>query len=213
MTTDDLVLALTKDLGPVRRLPRVGPRTFGYCVGGLAVAAVILALYGLRADWRQKLGDAEFLREEAALLALFTLSAWGALRLCVPGRGSWLVRILPSVALGVWLLFILSREAGLHELGPAGVKCVARLSMVAVLPLAALGVALHRSAPLEPGRALGYGLWSVTALGVFAMQWLCTRDSALHVLVWHAGPVVLAGLAGLGLGGIGSRLRGWPSRQ
>ena len=200
MTTDDLVLALSRDLAPVRRLPRVGPRTFWHCAGALAVAAVFLALHGLRADWRQKLGDGEFLREEAALLTLFMLSAWSALRLCVPGRGSSLVKSLPAVGLGVWLVFILSRNAGLRELGPAGIKCVARLGAVAVLPFIAWGVALRRSSPLEPARALGYGLWSATALGVFAMQWLCTRDSALHVLVWHAGPVMLAGLAGLGLG-------------
>lgn len=208
MTTDDLVIALAQELTPVRRLPRVSTRTVRYCGSALAVAAAILALYGLRADWRQKLGDAEFLLEEAALLALFALSAWGSLRLCVPGRDSWLVRTLPLAGLAVWLTLILSREGGLRELGPAGVKCVVRLSAVAVLPLAGWGVALRRSPPLEPARALGLSLWSATALGVFSMQWLCTRDSALHVLVWHVGPVVLAGLAGVALGAVLSRSRG-----
>jgi len=196
VTTDDLVLALAKELTPVRRLPRVGPRTLRYCGGALAVVVVILALYGLRADWRQKLADAEFLREQAALLAFFALSAWSAFVLCVPGRDSWLVRALPVAGLGVWLALVLSRDAGLRELGPAGIKCVARMSIMALVPLAALGVALRRSPPLETARALGLGVWSVAALGVFGMQWLCTRDSALHVLVWHAGPLLLAGLAG-----------------
>lgn len=200
MTTDELVLALAGDLEPVRRLPSPGRRTLRFCAAALPLVALFLAVHGLRADWQRKLGETAFLREQAALLTFFTLSTWAALRSCVPGRDNWFVTALPAASLGVWLAFIASRHPGAHELGPSGVNCVVRMAAVALVPFAALTAALRRAPPLERGRAWALAVWSVTALGGFATQWLCTRDNAAHVLVWHAAPVVLAGLGALGCG-------------
>ena len=202
MTTDELVHALAKDLTPVRRLPSAEWRTLGFCVFGLALVGLALAVHGLRPDWQRKLADPEFLREEVALVAVFAAAAWAAQRMAVPGRGHFAVQALPLVGLGVWLALVASRHAGFGDLGPPGIKCAARMAALAFVPLLALVLALRRAAPLEPGRALALAAWSASALGMFATQFLCPRDGTLHVLVWHGSPVVLAGVVAFALGGL-----------
>jgi len=202
VTTDELVHALAKDLTPVRRLPGAERRALVFCAFGLALVGLALAVHGLRPDWQRKLADPEFLREQVALAAVFAAAAWAAHRVVVPGRGSFAVKALPLAGLGVWLALVASRHAGFGELGPPGVKCVARMVALAFVPLLALVLALRRAAPLEPGRTLALAAWSASALGMFATQFLCPRDGTLHVLVWHGGPVVLAGLVALALGAL-----------
>lgn len=198
MNTDELVRALARDLPAVRRISSVGARTVRFCASTLAVVLLLLAAHGVRADWSRKLGEPSFLREQVALLAVFVAGAYGALHLTVPGKpGARLAKALPALALTAWVALVLVRHTGQEALGAPGLKCVARMVGLAALPALVFAGALRHTAPLEVDSVVRLGLWSVCALAMFATQWLCVRENALHVLVWHWAPVVLAGLAGL----------------
>jgi hypothetical protein len=197
MDTGELVRTLGAELVPVERAPRVETRTLRFCVGAFGFVAACLAAHGLRRDWLTTLHEVSFLREQGALLVLFGVSVWGVFRLAVPGRsGSPLAKLGPPLALLGWVGLVLARAAGAEALGPPGWKCASRMMGLAVVPLVWLLFGLRRDPLLEPRRMLLSAVWAACSLAMFGTQWLCVRDAPLHVLVWHCGPVVLAGLAG-----------------
>lgn len=197
MNTDDLLRELARKSLPVRRLRGALRRTLAFCAGALVVVLLLLALHGLRADWRQKLDDPAFLGEQAVLLGVFGLAAYASFHLTVPGKPrAALAKALPVGALVVWLGLVLTRCTDGHELGAAGLKCMTRMAGLALLPIAGLALALRRAPPLEMVQGVTLASWSTCSLAMFGTQWLCVRDGGLHVLVWHCGPVLLAGACG-----------------
>lgn len=201
MTTDELVRALAAELAPVRRPPRVEVRALRFCGIALGFVVACLVLHGVRRDWLAILREGSFVREQAALLTLFCVSVWSVFHLRIPGRsGRMLGKVAPVLALLGWVGLVLARAPHAHTLGPAGWRCAARMAWLALAPLVGLVTGLRREPLLEPRPVIAAAVWAACSLAMFGTQWLCTRNAPLHVLVWHCGPVIVAGLTGLGVG-------------
>jgi hypothetical protein len=205
MQTDALIRSLSADLRPVQRLPAPARRCarWALAAGAFVVANILLA--GLRADLAAQTTNPAFLLKGAALLLIFVLSAKSAFELSVPDDSRALSkRCLPALALSVWLvLLVLLDQRGLDGSEAAlrgGLPCVLRIAVLGALPACACLAMVRRAAPLERrwcGLLACLAAFSLAALGT---QLLCARDGLLHMLLWHALPVSLLGLAGGWLG-------------
>jgi hypothetical protein len=205
-TSNALIQSLVEDLKPVRRLASVDLRTVLWA--GFAVACVCFGTYalGVRSDLALKLHDPSYLVEGAALLMSFALATRSAFQLSVPGveRGR-LSRMLPLAMLLGWALLIAIRGArGMNEASftpvSSGSSCAFRMTFLAFAPTLWLLFMLGQAAPLRPGWTGLFALVSASALGMLGTQALCVKDAAMHLLYWHVGPVLIAGLVGLCLG-------------
>ena len=215
MKSDDLVRSLVNDLQPVRRLRGPGQRALRWGVLALVCVFVGTCALGLRGDLPGKLHQRSYLLQNASLLLLFVLSALSAFRLSVPGLGqSMVTRGLPALGLLVWIGLLAfgwahapSAVLPWAAFWRSGVPCVARMGCLALVPGLALFFMLRRAAPVRAGWAGLWSLVSASSLAIVGTQWVCPKDDPLHVIVWHLGPVLVAGLVGIGLGRLWQRLQ------
>lgn len=203
MRRGDVIDGLVAELAPVRRLR--GPDTRACRWAALAIACIGLGCYGLgtRPDLAQKLLDAGFVAQSAALSAMAGLAARHVLRRSIPGAGAGAGGFASMIASLVWLVLVLRGPAGADELTApwtAGWACVARVAGLALLPTIALLGMMRRAVPTAHRRNAALALAAAAALGVVGTQWMCAKDGTAHVLRWHAGPLALAALAGLAAG-------------
>lgn len=205
MSRDVVIQSLVAELTPVRRLRSAGTRASLWA--GLAIGCVALGCYGLgtRPDLSHKLSEIAYLTESAALIAIFALAARCAFQLGVPGsEPSARLQLAPALAGLVWVILVARRwpaEPGIGAMSSMeGLRCIARIAGLAVVPIIAIFVMLRRGAPRARGRTGILALVSATALAVVGTQLICAKDGAAHVLVWHTGPVVFAALVGITAG-------------
>lgn len=210
-STDDLIASLTADVPPVRRIWSTGRRLAAW-TGALAlILALAVVAIGVRADLPVRLGDASFVVQLLALLAVSLTSAALALRASVPGEE-------PPVRLGAVLMLVATAGLALaygrdpatgargSDFVAAGWPCAVATVLIAALPLVLLAGALRRAAPLVPkvaGLLAGGAAFFAAAA---ALQLVCPHDERWHLLVWHLGPVALGLVTSAALGGI------WLSR-
>lgn len=201
-TTDDLIRDLAARPAPAPFQPATA-------VGGMAaVAALGLGLYfvgfGLRADMA---GAWQHLAVQAktVLPALLSLSAiWLALRSARPeGRiKTWPLAVPVALALALALQrLVMADGPRLVELmGNTAMACLASITLLSALPLAAGIALLRRAAPTRPvqtGALLGIAVGAFVAAG-YALH--CTEDSPLFFVSWYGMAIGLAGTSGAYLG-------------
>lgn len=206
MHDDELVRSLVADLRPVRRLCRVELRAAAWALLALGCMSVGASVLGLRGDLARKLGDPVYLIESTALLVVFASSAWSGFRLSVPGaEPTRLGKLVPGLAAVGWVLLIVSRGAShsytaVTAVPALGWSCVWRIVGLAVAPGATMFALLRRAAPDERARTGGLAVLSTSALAALCTQMVCRNDAPAHLLPWHVGPVLIAGLLGLAVG-------------
>ncbi len=61
---------------------------------------------------------------------------------------------------------------------------------VAMVPGIALFVMVGRGASVESRRAVMFAGVASAGVGALGVEFTCPKTDALHLLVWHAGPVV-----------------------
>ena len=185
--TDKLIQKLSGDLKPVKPLLPAPLRAGCICAFSLvAVFGGIFAVsHGMRADLADQLAQVPFLLQTGAMLAAGIFAAFAACRLCVPDtRIRAPVKAMLGLSSLLWLLLIASavRLGGLGYAIPGEGNCLTDLSLLAVLPLAAICFLMTRGAPVWRGWA---GFAMTLATGSFP-----------------ALPVLAFALAGVALGKI-----------
>jgi hypothetical protein len=226
MRTDDLLRSLVDEMGPVRRLRDGDGRALIWA--GFAAVFVGIGIWalGMRSDLSAKLSDISFLMEGASVLAVFVLSARSAFQLSVPGmERSASTRTSPIVGLLGWFLLVAIRHAPGTDApvlesvtSLAGMSCVSRIASLALAPAVAIFAMLRKAAP---GRRRWTGLFallSASAVAALGTQLLCAKDDPEHILLWHFGPVLIAGLIGATLGALfhdrsRTRRSAWRARR
>ncbi|MBM4244136.1 MAG: DUF1109 domain-containing protein [Deltaproteobacteria bacterium] len=204
-STDDLIASLTADVPPVPRIWPAGRRLAAW-TGGLALILSIAALaIGVRADLPVRLGDASFVAQLLALLAVAVASAALALRSSVPGeepplRLSAIVILLATAGLALACGREPAAAAHDSDFVAAGWPCAAVTVLIATLPLVLLAGLVRRAAPLVPTVAGLLAGGAAFFAAVVALQLVCPHDERWHLLVWHLGPVALGLLASAALG-------------
>ncbi|MDA1184010.1 MAG: NrsF family protein [Acidobacteria bacterium] len=197
--TAELAASLSADLSPVTPLPLPGAqlRRWGV-IGGAALVATIVM--GVRHDWAAAIVSWPVIGHTAVLAAVAGSGAWAAIRLATPGEALPRAAGWP-VAFGVIWLVWMAVDAGLAgasgTLSQAGFgwRCIVRAVLGAAVPGVVLLVMVRRAMPLMARPAAVALAASTAAIGGLAAEWMCPNMAAMHMLVWHAAPVLVVVVA------------------
>jgi hypothetical protein len=193
--SDDLVRALVDDLRPVQPLAAPHVRLMGWSAS-LAAAAVVIAVVGVRRDWTTALEMPAVQAHSVLLLLSALLGALAALRLAVPGEAArWPAAVAASAA-AVWVCG-LAGELALAASTDAtslridgGVTCVAKVVSAGLVPGIVLLAMVVRGAPTATRPVTVLLAISGASVGALAAEWMCPDSRPVHLLAWHAGPLV-----------------------
>lgn len=212
MRTDDLILQLTADPAPTRRLAAPWRRSALWLLVSAVYAALVIFIRpdgftaaGM-ADWR-------FIIEQIATLATAVAAAIAAFCSVVPGYDRrWL--LLPIAPLVIWLGAL--GEGCVNDWlswGHTGLQvhsdwaCLPVATTIGIVPAIVILFMLRRGAPLVPHVSLLLGAIAVGAVTNFAMRLFHYGDATIMVLVWHIGTATLLALIASLLGG---QILKWP---
>lgn len=200
MKTDQLILDLASTSTPVRPLasPLVrGLKWFAaafFCLGGA------LFFLKLRPTISSDFGHFHFSAQAFAILAVAVMSALSAFILSVPDKLRSYSLIVPLVTLGVWLVMILVPLFSSQGSAGMGWPCVSETLVLGLVPGGLMFYMIRRAAPLRIFWAGLFAALAATAIGGLGTHLTCQSNSAMHLLVWHFLPVLVAGGIGLLLG-------------
>jgi hypothetical protein len=202
--TADLAASLSADLGPVTPVPLPGAqlRRWGL-IGGAALVATIVM--GLRHDWAAAMVAWPVIGHTAVLGVVAGSGAWAAIRLATPGEALPRAAGWP-IAFGViWLAWTgvdvaLAAASGTLSEAGFGWRCIVRAVIGAAVPGAVLLVMVRRAMPLMATPAAVALAASTAAIGGLAAEWMCPNMASMHMLVWHAVPVLVVVVAATILG-------------
>lgn len=194
--TADLIAPLSTNLRPVVpvALPGVQLRRWAG-IGGAALIATIVM--GVRHDWATAMVAWPVIGRSALLAFAAGSGAWAAIRLATPGEAvpraaAW------SVLFGViWLAWTVADVglAGASTTVGFGWRCIVRAVVGGAVPGAVLLIIVRRSMPLMATPAAVALAASTAASGGLAAEWMCPNMAAMHMLVWHAAPVLVVVVA------------------
>ncbi len=207
MTTDEVVSTLLRDLKPVSPLPAPNVRAWAWGAIAAVAGGVAAAVFGLRPDLAHAATTLNFQAHTTALVLATAFAGGAALLLAIPGEPlSRARRLVPMAAAGCWVAWLLVELASAVGRSPTawtidfGWACVAKAMTIAAVPGVALLLMVGRSASVELRRAVMFAGLASAGVGALGVEFTCPKTGALHLLVWHAGPVVAipltAGLAG-----------------
>lgn len=219
MTVDDVISQVVRDLKPVAPLSLPGVRAWSWGLVALTGGAlVVVMMMGVRADLARVATTLTFQAHAVLMLLATVMAAVAALVLAVPGErlSSWRLwaPLAAVVAWGVWLIIDLdlatarSAEASMID---SGWGCIVKALIVEALPGAVLWMMIGRAAALDVRRTLMFAGLATAGIGALGVQFACPKTATMHLLVWHAGPVLaltaIAALAGAPI------LRSWTRRR
>jgi hypothetical protein len=203
-STDHMIRALAARATPVTPLPTPGRRTAYSLALSLALVTCAAVAAGLRADLAGRLDDAAFLLRALVLVAGAAASSYAALTVAVPGaqHGRHIARLalfasFGAIVMGASACPTLCSIVSSTALGPAagagsGAKCVRDILVGAGLAAVPLGAMLRRSRVVVMPREQHVAAACACALVAdVASRFMCRNDGAIHLVVWHALPVIV----------------------
>ena len=194
--TADLIAPLSTNLQPVVPVPLPGAqlRRWGV-IGGAGLIATIAM--GVRHDWATAMVAWPVIGHTALLAFVAGSGAWAAIRLATPGEALPRAAAWPVVFGLIWLAWM-AADVGLAGASSAvgfGWRCIARAVVGAAVPGAVLLIIVRRAMPLMATPAAVALAASTAAIGGLAAEWMCPNMVAMHMLVWHAAPVLVVVVA------------------
>lgn len=205
-TTEDLIAQLASGATPVQRLAAPWRRTLRWLVLVLVVLTLSVLGHGLRPDLSELAERPWELAEILFALATGLTSALAVFHLSLPGRPSrWIWLPLPfAVAwlaslglgcLGEWQTVGLAAFA-LH-LDPDCAWAIAVTSLPVGLVLLLM---VRHAGPVRPVAVATLAALAASALSSAGVSLSHTGETALMILLWHAGAVLVLCLASAVLG-------------
>ena len=204
MQTDDLIVALARDLAPVPAGTVRRRIMLGIAAGAILPLVLVLLALGLRPDLSLAMQDFPFWVKLAYTLTLGAIALLASLRLCRPEVSRlpalWPLLSIPFAA----LIFFAAREwsrapagswIGLW-LGRSEFKCMALIVLLSIPFFAGLVWTFQR---LAPGNIRLAGAMAGLASGACAATLYglhCTESAMAFVLVWYTVGMGLAALGG-----------------
>lgn len=197
METSDLILTLSRDAAPVRRLAHPMTRAALWFALSVPYIAAIVIIYELAGFETSLSLDARFVIEELATIATAVTAAIAAFCCIVPGRDRR-IALLPLLPLAVWLASLGQQCADQWlRFGAAGVslsvgwECLPPSILIGIVPAVVMVIMLRRGAPLYPRSTVMLGALAVAALGNLGLRIFHVGDVTIMMLVWHLGAVAL----------------------
>ena len=197
METEDFINKLAQNLSPVRRALSPLTLLLRWLLITLPVLAMITWAMGLRPDLVSLIGNRQFLRTEILALITALISAYAAFCAGRPDEPTWKLW-LPVAIFGIWLaelgrqcvvLSVQTKGAGLEL--HTDLMCIPAIAITGVIPAAAMVWFLRRSSAFRLTHASLYGAMAAAAAAEVALPLFHAADTALMVLVWQMGSVVL----------------------
>lgn len=205
--TEDLVSAMAREMGPVKRLrPPMLRAALWLGLSALMIAAVVLVV-GPRHDLAERLSQSWEMAQLIAAVLTAVLAAVAAFHLALPDRSdAW--AMLPVPGFLAWLAALgWGCVSDFFRLGPEGLSvgtswgCLGFILGLSAPMGAGLLLALRHAGPIRPVPTMATGALSVAMLASLGLSLVHYLDAAIMVLVWHAAAVLLAVAIGGGLGG------------
>ena len=197
MATKDVIDSLVQELEPVAPLDLSPVRLWRWLAASAVVAGTTVALLGRRGDLGAALFSQPFQAHALFLILAAISSAGAALALAIPGEPvhSWR-RAAPAVALGAWLAWLAGELMPLAAAGGAlwpqtGWGCVAKAFAIGVTPGLLLAMMVRRGAPGDVRGAAIFAALAAGAVGALGVELTCPLNGPMHLLLWHAGPVMV----------------------
>ena len=197
----DLIEQMTADLQPVRSIK---PRD-GWLAVALAALLTVLAVHVVKGLWAGIVtGEASafFMIANGLLLVLGLASTASVIAMASPRVGNrheatkWalaMAAVLPFAAL-VSLAGKSDPMAAIAD--PYGVTCAIAALLAALVTGITLTAWLRRGAPVSLGAAGWQTGVAAGALGSLAYGLACPVDDIVHLGIYHAAPVAIAGIIG-----------------
>lgn len=197
MATNDVINALVRDLEPVSPLPLPRVRLRRWVMASVAVTAAAVAVLGRRGDLTTTLFAQPFQAHVTFLILAAVSSAAAALALAIPGEpvGAWR-RAAPVIAIGAWLAWLAGElmpvaAAGAAAWPAAGWGCVAKAFAIGASPGLILAVMVGRGVAADVRATVTFAALAAAAVGALGVELTCPLDGPMHLLLWHAGPVMV----------------------
>ena len=197
MATNDLIDSLVRDLEPVSPLPLPAIRLGRWAAASVALVAASVAVLGRRGDFGTAVFTQPFQAHVLFLILAAVSSAGAALALAIPGEPlrSWR-RAAPALALGAWVAWLAGELMPLAATGGAawpvaGWGCVAKAFAIGVTPGLAMAVMVGRAAPGDVRGTVTFAALAAAAVGALGVELTCPLNGPMHLLLWHAGPVLV----------------------
>lgn len=196
MATNDVIDRLVQQLEPVSPLALPTVRLSWWVAASAAAAALAVSALGRRGDLVAVVFAQPFQVHVVLLVLAAVSSAAAALALAIPGEPvrAWR-RAAPPVALGAWLAWLggelmLLAASGGTAWPAAGWGCVAKAFAIGAAPGLMLATMVGRGAPGDVRATVTFAALAAAAVGALGVELTCPLDGPMHLLVWHAGPVM-----------------------
>lgn len=206
MATDDVINTLVRDLEPVSPLPVPSVRLRRWVMASVAVVTASVAVLARRDDLTAAMFAQPFQAHVVFLVLAAVTSAAAALALAIPGEPvrMWR-RAAPVVALGAWMAWLAGELTPLAAAGAAawpgaGWGCVAKAFAIGATPGLLLAIMVGRSAPGDVRATVTFAALAAAAVGALGVELTCPLDGPMHLLLWHAGPVMVVVLSAAAFG-------------
>ncbi len=207
MRTEDLVSAMAREMGPVKRLRPPMQRAALWLGFSALVIAAFVVISGPRDDLAQRLSQPWEMAQLIAAVVTAILAAVAAFHLSLPDRSdAW--ALLPVPGFLAWVASLgWGCVSDFIRLGPEGLSlgtswgCLGFILGLSAPMGAGLLLALRHAGPIRPGPTMATGVLSIAMLASLGLSLVHYLDAAIMVLVWHAGAVLIAVALGGSLGG------------
>ena len=196
-STDELICSLADRASPALPLPAPALRTAAWLCAVLPLVALATSVAGMRADASVRIGDASFVGHALVLLGGAAASAFAALTLAVPGHPSttFIARGAVVLALCTVLLAVTPPvfEPSAIGVGTRCVRTIVGFTAVGAVPFAWM---FRHGIVVVTCRQVFFGVGACAFVADAASRFICRLDGCLHLLLWHALPVVLVAAGG-----------------
>ena len=207
MKTDELIAALSTGVEPINRRLIYRNVALALAVGTAVALAIIFLALGVRADVGTPRAVMFLFLKLVFALAIVGVASVYLTRLARPGgerRISTGLALMPFGAIMLLAAISLGLAPSSHwdrmVMGNEWLECLISIPIIAVVPFAAIILAVRKAAPTNLVRAGAFS--GLVAGGVSALAYAlhCTDDSLPFVAFWYGGTIVLCTLAGATLG-------------
>lgn len=211
--TTQLIDQLAARAAPVRRIGSPLHRTALWLLLASAILAGLVMSHGLRSGWWEIVSSPDAAFGWIASLLTGVLAAYAVFQVSVPGRSprwAWLplpTALLWFAGLGLGCLHQVAREGSIAlAVTTEPMECARAITMTSVPLGFVLLLMVRHAGVVRPGSTALLAMLSAAALSSAGVSMIHDGESALMVLLWHVGAVVV--LSALSWA-FGRQLFGW----